>query len=59
MNQLEKIFPNGTKKISFADGKLIYILPNGIQETYFPDGSVERSSKDNNINLEYENKKKN
>ena len=58
MNQLEKIFPNGTKKISFADGKLIYILPNGIQETYFPDGSVERSSKDNNINLEYENKKK-
>ena len=59
MNQLEKIFPNGTKKISFADGKLIYILPNGIQETYFPDGSVERSSKDNNINLEYENKNKN
>ena len=59
MNQLEKIFPNGTKKISFADGKLIYVLPNGIQETYFPDGSVERSSKDNNINLEYENKKKN
>ena len=59
INQLEKIFPNGTKKISFADGKLIYILPNGIQETYFPDGSVERSSKDNNINLEYENKKKN
>ena len=51
INQLEKIFVNGTKKISFADGRLKYILPNGIQETYFPDGRVERISKDSNINL--------
>ena len=52
INQLEKIFSNGTKKISFSDGRLKYILPNGVQETYFPDGSVERISKDGNINLE-------
>ena len=45
INQLEKIFINGTKKISFADGKLKYILPNGLQETYFPDGRVEKNSK--------------
>ena len=51
-NQLEKIFPNGTKKISFSDGRLKYILPNGLQETYFPDGSVERKLKDGNIILE-------
>ena len=51
-NQLEKIFLNGTKKISFSDGRLKYILPNGAQETYFPDGSVERKLKDGNIILE-------
>ena len=45
INQLEKIFTNGTKKISFADGRLKYILPNGLQETYFPDGRVEKNSK--------------
>ena len=45
INQLEKIFINGTKKISFADGRLKYILPNGLQETYFPDGRVEKNSK--------------
>ena len=48
INQLEKIFPDGTKKISFDDGSLKYILPNGTQETYFPDGRVERISKDSN-----------
>jgi centromere protein J len=51
INQLEKIFPDGTKKISFDDGSLKYILPNGTQETYFPDGRVERISKNSNINL--------
>ena len=51
INQLEKIFSDGTKKISFADGSLKYILPNGTQETYFPDGRVERISKNSNINL--------
>ena len=51
-NQLEKIFSNGTKKISFSDGRLKYILPNGLQETYFPDGRVERKLKDGNIILE-------
>ena len=45
INQLEKIFINGTKKISFADGRLKYILPNGLHETYFPDGRVEKNSK--------------
>lgn len=52
INQLEKLFSNGTKKISFSDGRLKYILPNGVQETYFPDGSVEKISKGGNINLE-------
>ena len=51
-NQIEKIFPNGTKKISFADGRLKYILPNGLQETYFPDGRLERKLKDGNTILE-------
>ena len=51
-NQIEKIFSNGTKKISFADGRLKYILPNGLQETYFSDGRVERKLKDGNTILE-------
>jgi len=51
-NQIEKIFPNGTKKISFADGRLKYILPNGLQEAYFPDGRLERKLKDGNTILE-------
>ena len=51
INQLEKIFSDGTKKISFDDGSLKYILPNGTQETYFPDGRVERIPKDSNINI--------
>jgi len=51
-NQIEKIFPNGTKKISFDDGRLKYILPNGLQETYFPDGRLERKLKDGNTILE-------
>ena len=57
-NQLEKIFLNGTKKISFSDGRLTYILPNGLQETYFPDGRIERKLKDGNIILEYGKEKK-
>ena len=57
-NQLEKIFLNGTKKISFSDGKLTYILPNGLQETYFPDGRVEMKLKDGNIILECGKEKK-
>ena len=51
-NQIEKIFSNGTKKISFDDGRLKYILPNGLQETYFSDGRVERKLKDGNTILE-------
>ena len=51
-NQIEKIFSNGTKKISSADGRLKYILPNGLQETYFSDGRVERKLKDGNTILE-------
>ena len=59
INQLEKIFSDGTKKISFADGSLKYILPNGTQETYFPDGRVERSTKNFNKNIDCGDKKKN
>ena len=51
-NSLEKIFKNGTKKISLDNGYLKYILPNGLEETYFPDGRVERKSKDGNIIME-------
>ena len=51
-NQLEKIFTNGTKKISFSDGTLKYILPDGLTETYFPDGRVEKKLKNGNIILD-------
>ena len=51
-NQLEKIFTNGTKKISFPDGTLKYILPDGLTETYFPDGRVEKKLKNGNIILD-------
>ena len=52
--QIEKIFADGTKKISFPDGSLRYIFPNRLQETYYPDGSVERIDKEGNVILEHE-----
>ena len=50
--QIEKHYPDGTKKILFNDGTERYIYSDGYEETYFSDGNVQKVDKKKNIIVE-------
>ena len=53
--QTEKLYPDGTKEITFPDQTVKYIFPNGSEESIFPDGTVIRLEKNGDKTMEFPN----
>lgn len=54
-DQTEKLYPDGTKEITFPDQTVKYIFPNGSEESIFPDGTVIRLEKNGDKTMEFPN----
>ena len=54
-NQTEKLYPDGTKEITFTDQTIKYVFPNGSEESIFPDGTVIRLDKNGDKTMEFPN----